>query len=106
MGITIESSFIYTMMKKKVWKYIAISIPALALVGWLFLGVYKDREFGDRRVFVKNSPTLKFSFYAPLGKSDLTLNDLDPERSQEEVMYRKYVEEGGGNKRSISIWSK
>jgi hypothetical protein len=87
-------------------KVIAVLLPAFFLIGWLFLGVYKDREFSQRRLFIKNSPTLKFSFYAPLGESDLTLNDLDPTRSQEEVMYRKYIEEGGGYRRSIPLWWK
>jgi hypothetical protein len=91
------------MIRLKLWKYMAATLPVLALVGWLFLGVYRDREFGNRRLFIKHSPTLKFSFYAPLGESDLTLNDLDPERSLEEVMYRKYVEEGGGYRRSIPL---
>ena len=93
-------------IRKKPLKYLAVSLPVLFLAAWLFLGVYKDREFGNRRLFIKSSPTLKFSFFAPLGESDLTLNDLDPERSQEEVMYRKYVEEGGGNRRSIPLWWK
>lgn len=92
------------MLRKKVWKYIAISLPPMVLIAWLFLGVYKDREFGNRRLFIKHRPSLKLSFYAPLGESDYTLNDLDPERSQEEVMYRTYVEEGGGYRRSIPLW--
>lgn len=94
------------MTRKKLWKFIVFLLPVAILVGWLFLGVYKDREFGNRRLFIKNSATLKFSFYSPLGKSDYTLNDLDPEGSHEEVMYRKYVEEGGGSRRSIPLWWK
>lgn len=99
-----EASHNFIMMRKMLWKFIAISLPAVILVAWLYLGVYKDREFGNRRLFLKSSPTLKFSFYAPLGESDYTLNDLDPEKSQEEVMYRKYVEDGGGSRRSIPLW--
>ena len=91
-------------MRKRLLKFILVSLPFLLLIGWLFLGVYRDREFGNYRLFVKSSPTVKFSFYAPLGESDYTLNDLDPEKSQEEVMYRKYVEEGGGYRRSIPLW--
>lgn len=71
--------------------------------GWLFLGVYREREFGDRHLFIKHKPTFKISFYAPLGESDRTLNELNPEQSHEEVMYREYVEEHGGYKRSISL---
>lgn len=94
------------MMRKKLRKYIAFSLPAVLLVGWLFLGVYKDREFGNRRLFIKHHASLKVSFYSPLGQSDYTLNDLDPKRSQEEVLYREYVEEGGGSRRSIPLWWK
>ena len=90
-------------MQKRFWKYVAVLLPGAALLGWLFLGVYKDRKFGNHRLFVKHSPTLKFSFDAPLGESDFTLNDLGPQRSYEEVMYRKYVEEGGGYRRSIPL---
>jgi hypothetical protein len=90
-------------MQKRFWKYVAVLLPGAVLLCWLFMGVYKDRKFGNHRLFVKNSPTLKFSFYAPLGESEFTLNDLDPQRSQEEVMYRKYVEEGGGYRRSIPL---
>lgn len=92
------------MIKQNLRKVAVLSLPIVIIVSWLFLGVYKDREFGKRRLFVKHSPTLKVSFYAPLGESDLTLNDLDPARSQEEVMYRKYVEDGGGNRRSVPLW--
>ena len=68
---------------------------------WLFLGIYRDREFGARHLFLKHRPTFKFSFSAPLGESDHTLNDLDPESRYEEEMYREYVEAGGGYRRSF-----
>lgn len=91
------------LMRRKLWKYLAAVLPVGLLAGWLFLGVYKDREFGGHHLFIKNRPTFKFSFYAPLGESDYTLNDLDPERAHEEIMYRQYVEDGGGYRRSISL---
>jgi hypothetical protein len=90
-------------MRRKLLKYVAAALPLVLLAGWLFLGVYKDREFGDHHLFIKNRPTLKLSFYAPLGESDYTLNDLDPDRAHEEVMYRRYVEDGGGYRRSIPL---
>lgn len=89
------------MTKKR--KLIAVLLPLVLMLGWLLLGIYRDREFGDHHLFVKHQPSVKFRFYAPLGESDFTLNDLDPERSQEEVMYREYVEAHGGNKRSIPL---
>ena len=90
-------------MKRRRGKILLGVLPVVLLAGWLFLGVFKEREFGGHRLFVKNRPTFKFSFYAPLGESDYTLNDLDPERAHEEVMYRQYVEEGGGWRRSVPL---
>ncbi len=90
-------------MRRKLWKYVAAALPLLFLMGWLFLGVYTEREFGDHHLFLKHRPTFKLSFYAPLGESDYTLNDLDPDRAHEEVMYRQYVEEGGGYRRSVPL---
>lgn len=90
-------------MRRRLWKYLAVALPLVFLFGWLFLGVYRDREFGNRRLFVKHRPTLQFRFYAPLGESDYTLNDLNPEQSHEEIMFREYVEDGGGYRRSIPI---
>ena len=71
--------------------------------GWLFLGIYRDREFRDKHLFIKHRPTFKFNFFAPLGESDHTLNDLNPEQRNEEIMYQEYVEQGGGYKRSIAL---
>jgi hypothetical protein len=76
---------------------------ALFLAAWLMLGIYRDREFGDHHLFVKHKPTLKIRFYAPLGESDRTLNELNPKESHEEVMYREYVEEHGGHNRSVGL---
>jgi hypothetical protein len=92
------------MMRRKLLKWLGLSLPLVFLLGWLFLGVFKDREFGKNHLFVKHHPTLKFSFYAPLGKSDRTLNELNPEQSHEEAMYREYVEDKGGSRRSIALW--
>lgn len=72
-------------------------------LGWLFLGIFRDREFGEKHLFIKHRPSFKFNFRAPLGESDYTLSDLDPERRFEEVMYREFVEEGGGYGRSIAL---
>ncbi len=71
--------------------------------GWLFPGIYRDREFRDMHLFLKHRPTFKFKFYAPLGESDERLNSLSSESRYEEMMYQEYVEEGGGSQRSIPI---
>jgi hypothetical protein len=89
-------------MRRKLLKWAALALP-LILFGWLFLGVFKDREFGEHHLFIKHKPTFKVSFYAPIGESDRTLNELNPEESHEEVMFREYVEERGGYRRSIGL---
>jgi hypothetical protein len=83
--------------------YILISGVFLLALSWLFLGIYHDREFGDKYLFIKHRPSLKFRFFAPLGESDHTLNDLNSEQRYEEIMYEEYVENGGGYKRSIPL---
>lgn len=87
----------------KYLRYVIASGLMLFLAGWLFLGIYRDREFGDRYIFIKHRPTFKFKFYAPLGESDYKLSDLNPVQRYEETMYREYVEEGGGYERSIAL---
>lgn len=75
----------------------------LSLMGWLFLGIYSDREFGNNYLFIKNSPTFKFFFFAPIGESDTKFENLTPAQQYEESMYKQYVENGGGYQRSIYI---
>ncbi len=89
-------------MKKRRLIFTGLSL-ALSLAAWLILGIYRDREFGSHHLFVKHKPTFKLRFYAPLGKSDRTLNELNPKESHEEVMYREYIEEHGGEKRSVGL---
>jgi hypothetical protein len=89
-------------MKKRRLIFTGLSV-ALFLAAWLMLGIYRDREFGGHRLFVKHTPTFKVRFYAPLGESDRTLNELNPKESHEEVMYREYVEEQGGYRRSVGL---
>lgn len=91
------------MISKRTLKSV-ISGLLLLCACWLFLGIYRDREFGSRHLFLKHRPTFKFIFSAPLGESDNKLKDLDPERRYEEEMYHEYVEAGGGYKRSIPLW--
>lgn len=82
------------MRTKRCLKYV-LSGALILLAGWLFLGVYEHREFADKYLFLKHRPTFKFYFYAPLGESDGTLNDLDPELRYEEMMFQEFVEGRG-----------
>ena len=78
--------------------YVAIGF---FLTCWLMLGVYEDREFPDVRIFVKHRPTLKFFFRAPVGESDLQLEDLSSADRAEEEAFHEFIEEEGGYKRSF-----
>lgn len=84
-------------------KYVIGCGLILFLAGWLFLGIYRDREFGDKYLFVKHMPTFKFNFYAPLGESDVRLDKLDRERRSEEMLYQEFVEKRAGSHRSIPL---
>lgn len=91
-------------MGMKARSYTIAGALILFLAAWLFLGVYRDREFGDSHLFLKHRPTFKVRFYAPIGESDTRVNDLAPASRYEEIMYREFVEDGGGYKRSIPLW--
>ncbi len=65
---------------------------AIMVMGWLFLGLYRHREYGDLHLFIKPRPTFKLFFYAPVGESDTTLEQLSPMERYEEMMYKEYVE--------------
>ena len=91
-------------MRKTNWKYLVSGALLVLFAGWLYLGIYRGREFGESHLFLKHRPTFKFNFYAPLGESDFTpktFNALDPEMRYEELKYQEYVEIGGGNRRSF-----
>ena len=91
------------MISKRYWKYVISGALLLWLAGWLFLGIYRDREFSDKYLFIKHRPTFKFNFYAPAGESDKKPEDLAPENRQEEIMFIEFVEKGGGNWRCIPL---
>lgn len=75
------------------------------LASWMFLGVYEDREFGCLSVFVKNRPSPKIYFFAPLGESDTPVSSLPPKYQKEEAAFHAFVEAGGGYYRSVRVWN-
>ena len=96
------------MSKKNYLNFVfGLGIISLGLItffsGWLFLGVYGGREFGDKYLFLKHRPTFKFFFTAPLGESDGPLENLKPENRQEELLYQEFMEKKGGRQRSIPL---
>lgn len=76
---------------------------ACLVVGCLYLGVYKEREFDEYRLFVKHRPCSCLYFHSPVGESDLSLSDLKGSDYQREMLFREFVENGGGWKRSILL---
>jgi hypothetical protein len=87
-------------MNRRVRLGIAVCVLAAAVP---FVGVYRDREWSEPYFFVKDRPTLKMSFFAPLGESSLHIADLSATLQEEEIAYHRYVETQGGYRRSFRI---
>ena len=71
---------------------------------WLFVGVFRDREFSTVYLFTKHRPSLKAFFFAPLGESENRIEDLSPQLRNEERAFREFVYYGGGYYRRIRLW--
>jgi magnesium-transporting ATPase (P-type) len=61
------------------------------LMTWSFVGVYRDAEFNEPRLFIKYKPSFKVEFYSPTGMSDLTIEDLPEPEKSEEIAYEEFV---------------
>lgn len=62
------------------------------LATWLFVGLFRDSEFKNPELFIKNRATFKLIFYSPKGMSDLSIYDLSPEKRIEEKAFNNMVE--------------
>ena len=62
------------------------------LLTWLFVGLFRDSEFYEPELFIKNRATFKLNFYSPTGMSDFSINDLSPEKRIEEKAFEDMVE--------------
>jgi len=82
---------------------LAVLLSGSFLFGCLRLGIYQDREFSDYYIFVKHKASIHFYFHAPVGESDRRLADLNESDRQAEVLYREFVEVGGGWQRAIYL---
>jgi len=89
-------------------KIILYSLPgffiAAIMAAWLSLGLFQDREFPVVYLFTKHRPSLKVFFYAPLGESDDRLEDLSPQKQEEEKAFDEFVDRGGGYDRKIRLF--
>jgi hypothetical protein len=85
---------------------LGILLAVAALTVWLFVGIYRDREWSDLHVFLKHRPSFKVSFYSPLGEADPSSipgqeGYMSPREEIEEQAYTEFVEKHGGYKRSF-----
>jgi len=80
-------------MKKKF--SIVLFVSALFLIIVLFCGVYKHDEFAEKHFFIKHRPTLKWTFYSPLGMSDMKIEELSNEKQIEQIYFNEFVLDQG-----------
>jgi hypothetical protein len=80
---------------------IALASVVVALFGWMFSGIFIEREWRDVHLFLKHKPSFKVIFYSPLGEADRSFvpgkeGYLTPEKEAEESAYVEFVSEGDG----------
>ena len=91
-------------MASKVWIVLVSILLAFTLGAcWYSLGVYQDREFDDYYLFIKHKPSGTFYFHSPVGESDRLLSDLNHSDYESEILYREFIEDGGGWERAIYL---
>lgn len=82
---------------------------AMAFIAvWLFVGIFRDREWSELYLFIKHRPSFKVFFYSPRGEADPSSmpgheGNLSPNEEIDEQAYVEFVEEHGGYRRSIYI---
>jgi hypothetical protein len=67
------------------------SLLALALVAWLWVGIYEDPEFGEWHLSFKKHPTFKVFFWSPRGESDMRTEQMPPETRKTQEDYDHYI---------------
>ncbi len=88
---------------KKVKRRLGISlILSLPVFGWLFLGIYSHPEYTNSYLFIKHRPSTTFNFVT-CRESDLCANEVPRHLIQQEKLYKEFIDDGKGNKRSIYI---
>lgn len=61
----------------------------------LFAGVYIHDEFGETHFFLKHRPIWKWSFYSPVGQSDLKFEYLNNDDQKEQILFDEFIRERG-----------
>ncbi len=80
-------------MKKKI--ILGIFIFATLLIVRLFCGVYIHNEFAGKHFFIKHRPTLKWTFYSPIGMSDKKIEELSKEEQIDQKYFNEFVLDQG-----------
>ena len=70
-------------------KSIFTILCVLGVLFWLFTGVYKDSEFGDKYWFIKHKPTWQFYFTAN-EEDGLRFDTLTPEQQEDFNIFQEY----------------
>jgi hypothetical protein len=80
-------------------KILLIIIPlVLGILIRLWFGIYHHDEYAETHLFFKHRPTLKWTFYSPIGMSNLELDDLDEEERREQLLFEEFVSSKGMSK--------
>jgi len=89
----------------------AISFIAFGLLAtlWLFVGIYRSREWQELRPFIKYRPSLKVYFYTPLGGADQSDKPghegyLTDEQQREEKAFVEFVEKNWLKRLNRTEW--
>lgn len=76
-------------------KYLIIFLLAVIIIFRFFVGVYSHDEFGGTNLFIKHRPTWKWSFYSPIGMSDIEIKDLSTEEQKEQLLFNEFITNKG-----------
>lgn len=75
-------------------------ISTIALLSWLFLGIFREREYRTHHLFLKHRATFKFLFLPPPETPSASWTEKEKANAH---IYRLFVEERGGSSRSLFI---
>lgn len=78
---------------------VSIAITLAVLFIWLFMGVYREREYFTHHLFLKHRPSIKF-FFIP---DDTPPDERNDKQKRQAHLYRLFVEEKNGYARSLFI---
>ncbi len=70
---------------------LGVSIIIDSIFFRLYFGIYTNDEFGDKHLFMKHRPTLKWKFYSPIGMSDMRIQELPKDKKFDEKNFEEFV---------------